>query len=850
MANLNQKLRILVRAIEAATIFILFSLPLRAQDVALRNSNLVVTVRSADGSYSIQSATAQRPAIRAVVAAEIDHRWVKSSDFPTRRMSESKFEDTLGTGHQVTVAFTGIENSPSLTYIVRLYDAKPYGDIELEVRNDTAKTFEVQSLRSAQAIGDRPVYLGEKDTSDRVLSDSFSEDWPPLQIYDLGKAPQGLHLGVGSQLIYNRDSGQSLFFGALTSDRFLTILHLKSAGESTNEARIDSYTVESTGTTEIQSTDEESGLLKEPAENRIELSLPLAPGATMNSERLMFAAGNDYHAELEAYGEVIRKLHHARAGGDNLLGWWSWTAFYYKITSGDVLANAQWLAEHLKSFGFQYFHIDEGYQYARGEYATPDAARFPDGMFHLEHKISHLGLTPGIWTAPFEVTDRTSVYQNHKDWLVHNAHGEPIGVGDVDEGIPDHLFVLDATNPGAQDYLRQTYRTLVHDWGIRYIKLDFMDTTAIEGYYYRPHTTALEAQRIGLEVIRKAVGEDVLLDKDGSPMLNVVGILNEGRVSTDTGHSFEHSLIAAPAIFARYYMHRNFFVNDPDAFTVSKQVLDEHPNPVALTLNEAQVSIVLAAMSGGMYEIGDDLPTLGADADRVALVENADLLQIAKLGRAAVPVDLLSYGAEDKQPSVLLLKEDKRQSMLAIFNWTDQPRSHSFTLSELKSSAGHPYELYDVLNGNQRIKLEGETLRLDNQPPRSVKLIKIIDASEAAAAPQITLNSPGQAKVGETLHFSATAANDGVPATEYLWDFGDGITDQGSSVVHSYTREGTFSVRVRAEGVDGTSTEKSASYRSRRRNANVAPAPLRGSRQLKVRFVKFPIRAAKGRLRE
>ena len=176
----------------------------------------------------------------------------------------------------------------------------------------------------------------------------------------------------------------------------------------------------------------------------------------------------------------------------------------------------------------------------------------------------------------------------------------------------DHLFVLDATNPGVQDYLRQTYRTLVHDWGIRYIKLDFMDTTAIEGYYYRPHTTALEAQRIGLEVIRKAVGDDVLLDKDGSPMLNVVGILNEGRVSTDTGHSFEHSLIAAPAIFARYYMHRNFFVNDPDAFTVSKQVLDEHPNPAALTLNEAQVSIVLAAMSGGMYEIGDDLPTLGA----------------------------------------------------------------------------------------------------------------------------------------------------------------------------------------------------------------------------------------------
>ena len=782
----------------------------RAQDATIRNSTLVVTVRSADGSYSIEAATAQQPAIQAIVAAEIDHRWMKSSDFPARKIAESKFEDDLGAGHQITVAASGIEGGPGLIYSVRLYDAEPYGEIDVEVRNDSAKSVEIQSIRSVQATGKRPVYLGEKESSDRVLSDSFSEDWPPLQIYDLGKAPHGLHLGVGSQLIYNRDSGQSLFFGALTSDRFLTILHLTTGEDSSKAARIASYTVDSTGTTEIQSTDEESGLLNAPAENRIELSLPLAPGATMSSERLMFAAGNDYHAQLEAYGAAIRELHHARAGGDNLLGWWSWTAFYYKITSGDVLTNAQWLAQHLKKLGYEYFHIDEGYEYARGEYTTPDATRFPHGMFDLEREIRHLGLTPGIWTAPFEVTDRTWVYQNHKDWLVHNARGEPIAVGEVDEGIPDHLFVLDATNPAAQDYLRQTYRTLVRDWGIRYIKLDFMDTTAIEGYYYRPHTTALEAQKIGLGVIREAVGDDVLLDKDGSPMLNVVGIVNEGRVSTDTGHSFSHSQIAAPAIFARYYMNRNFFINDPDAFTVSKQILDEHPNPAALTRNEAQVSIALAALSGGMYQIGDDLPTLGADADRVALVENADLLQIAKLGRAAVPVDLLTYRTEDQQPSMLLLNEDKRQAMLAVFNWTDQARSRSITLSELKFSAGHPYELYDVLNGNQRIALEGETLRLDNQPSRSVRLIKIIDGSVPAAAPSIILSSPAQGKIGETITFSTRAADDGVPATEYLWDFGDGITIRGSHVTHTYTREGTYTVHLRAEGIDGIAAEKSA----------------------------------------
>ena len=55
----------------------------------------------------------------------------------------------------------------------------------------------------------------------------------------------------------------------------------------------------------------------------------------------------------------------------------------------------------------------------------------------------------------------------------------------------DPLYILDSTNPGAQQYLHTTYSTLAKDWGIRYIKLDFMDDSAIEGNYYRPNTTAL-----------------------------------------------------------------------------------------------------------------------------------------------------------------------------------------------------------------------------------------------------------------------------------------------------------------------------------------------------------------------
>jgi len=524
----------------------------------------------------------------------------------------------------------------------------------------------------------------------------------------------------------------------------------------------------------------------------------------MASERVMMATGPDYHSQLLAYGDAIRRLHHARVTAPNLMGSWSWTSYYMGINEGAALANARWLAENLKSLGYNYFHMDEGYQYARGEYATPNARLFPHGMRAIGDEVRHLGLTFGIWTAPFEVSNRAWIYENHKDWLVHTADGNPIPIG---VAYGDTLYALDTTHPGAQEYMRQTYRTLTREWGVRYIKLDFMDTTSIEGYRYKPDTSALEAQRIGLEVIRKEVGEDVVLDKDGSPMLSPVGLVDMGRISADTAHSFQTTKAVAPGVAARFYMNRNYFLNDPDAFNICAEV------PVVrgrqglarggLSLSEAQASIVLSAVSGGMYEIGDDLPTLGAEKDRLDLVKNQDLLNIAKISRAATPVDLLSYDTEDGEPSIFFLREDPRQSILVVFNWTEQPRSHTIKLAVLGLPANHTFQASDVLNEGQPVAVNGGTVRLDNMARHSVRVIKLIDSATLAAAPTITAQVPSEARVSESLPFSAQVREASVPVLSYRWNFGDGTTADGPQAVHTYTRDADFTVQLTADGLDG-----------------------------------------------
>jgi alpha-galactosidase len=765
---------------------------------------LQVGINAADGRYTIAMPGSHSYALRAGCAAKVDGTWLRASDYPRHAVEHTPAEGYLGESTDWQVTYSGLSGQPDLMYHLRVYSSQPFGDLQVTVRNTTGKEIHVESIRSLDASEGAILDLGGPALDNRVLSDSFSEDRPAITIRNFADAEKQMHRAVGSQLIYNRRSHESLFLGALTSDRFLTILRLHLAASPGNTAHAVSYEVDSTGTTEMA---KENSLEHSPAADQVELSLPVASGAELSSERLLFSLATDYHRQLETYGSLIRQIHHARISGPALMGWWSWTAYYFGLNEGAALSNAQWEAENLKPLGYNVFHIDEGYQYARGEYSTPNATLFPQAVAALEYKVRGLGLVPGIWTAPFEVSERSWVYENHPDWLVKNAAGQPIHAGTVVDD-KDRLMVLDATNPGAQEYLRKTYSTLVNDWGVRYIKMDFMDDSGIEGYYYAPHTTALEAQRIGLKIIRDTVGDEVYLDKDGSPMLNPVGYVDYGRISQDTGHTFDASKEAAPGIAARYYMNRNFFVADPDAFTVSTQTIDDqswHESSKPATLDDAKVSIALAAVSGGMFEIGDALPSLSKAPERLALIQNQEMIHIIRLGRASVPLDLMNFAAEDEQPSVFFLKEDRRQSTLTVFNWTDKEREHSIDLTTAGLPASGQYSVTDVLDQREVPVPAGGVLAF-HQPPRSVRVLKIIDAHIPAAAPGVRTDHPSAGNAGADLRFAAHNLGDDA-VVSYGWDFGDGVRLEGSEVKHTYSEPGQYDVVLTATGLSGLSTE-------------------------------------------
>jgi len=235
-----------------------------------------------------------------------------------------------------------------------------------------------------------------------------------------------------------------------------------------------------------------------------------------------------------------------------------------------------------------------------------------------------------------------------------------------------------------------------------------------------------------------------------------------------------------------------------------------HQGTAPLTFNEAKVSMALAAVSGGMLEIGDDLPSLERSPDRVALIENSDLIDMVRLGKASVPLDLMSYSSSDQLPSIFYLKESQRQSIVTIFNWTEKPRAKTVRLADLGLEATGKFAVTDVFDQSALDSASG-SLTIE-QPAHSVAVLKVLDRQVPNDAPVLAADCPKGGAAGANLAFAARTEGTH-PALAFHWDFRDGTHLDGPQLTHAWTEPGDYEVRVTAAGLDNSQSEKTCTVR-------------------------------------
>ncbi len=362
----------------------------------------------------------------------------------------------------------------------------------------------------------------------------------------------------------------------------------------------------------------------------------LKPGQRISSNRFMINTDSNPYSVLETYAGVLGTLSNARTHSI-ANGWCNWFYTYEHISEAEVIRNAEFASHHIKDFGFEFIQIDEGYQRWHGDWEGNE--RFPHGMKWLADKIKGFGLKPGLWIAPFLISEPTWVFQNHPEWLLKHPDGSLKRVGPWPDENTDWArnenpkrYGLDITHPGAAKWLFELLDMVVNKWGYEMVKIDFVAWSLLSAdHFYDLSVTPAQAYKKGLEIIRSAVGQHChLLDCGPGPVS--AGLIDSMRIELDQNYGyskevwkqyFQDSSCSAAAVAKRYYFHKKAWINDADHICIN-----------LLSYSQAEAAATIIALSGGNVISGDRLPEL--DITRLEILKKI----MPSFGEAALPVDL------------------------------------------------------------------------------------------------------------------------------------------------------------------------------------------------------------------
>jgi alpha-galactosidase len=310
-------------------------------------------------------------------------------------------------------------------------------------------------------------------------------------------------------------------------------------------------------------------------------------------------------------------LNHARTAADLPVGWCTWYYYYGKVRQEDVVENTTWISENLDRLPLQLVQVDDGFQAKIGDWYDR-ADSFPDDMKLVADFIHAHDLRAGIWLAPFLVHPGSRVSREHPEWILRNAAGKPVTAGWGWNSFPR---VLDITHPEVLLHLERLIRTVTHEWGFRYLKLDFLCAGAIPGHYHDSSKPRAAAFVRALQTIRDAAGDEVTLVGCGCPLGPAIGIFDAMRIGPDVAPAWQPRLgliskwieddpglpAARNAIrntLARVGQHRRWWINDPDCLLLRED--DSRLSPV-----ETKTLATAIALSGGALILSDRLSALG-----------------------------------------------------------------------------------------------------------------------------------------------------------------------------------------------------------------------------------------------
>jgi len=606
-----------------------------------------------------------------------------SSEFSHLKPKKYNTNDSLGTARVFEYTAVNRQIGARITYRATIYHDFPGIAVEALLTNTSGKELKVYSIE--------PLHVTEKNRG--VVRGNFKKALlNGAMYYDAGRIHE-----LGTPYV------KGTYYGEMKGGHFRSTElddNPETAYSWWNIGLFDSYTSEGLSIGYLgnnNSLGRIKWLMESPSTHSLIVEsvfyegMSLPPGKTISSDPVLISKGADPYETLENYATAMGKANNALTGRA-INGWCNWFYTHENFSEDEILKNAKFISDKLLPYGMETVQIDEGYQVAHGDWQGN--SRFPNGLKSFTDSIRALGLKPGIWIAPFVISEKSWVYNHHPEWLMKKKDGNLKRIGpwpgeDTDwfKNEAPKRYGLDITHPEAEKWFISLMDSMANVYGFEMIKIDFVAWTVFSAeLFYDPSASPAAVYRKALSIMHRIGGERCHI-LDCGPGQVSVGQIYSMRIELDANYGFFRDVwktyfvgpsSSADALGKRFYFHNRTWTNDIDHICID-----------LVTYQQAQAITSLIALSGGNTMSGDRLVSM--DEIRLKTLQKA----FPSTGISARPVNFL-----EKDPQTVFAvpcsKDSIRWTVAGFFN-PDTARmiSYEFPLERLWLDPSKSYLGFD-----------------------------------------------------------------------------------------------------------------------------------------------------------
>src|SRR5215471_10000065 len=414
------------------------------------------------------------------------------------------------------------------------------------------------------------------------------------------------------------------------------------------------------------------------------------------------------------------------------MGWNSWDSYGRTITESDIKANADWMAKHLKGFGWQYVVVDEGWYLINPERAgkpdlkyslthdgryTPAPDRFPSaaggaGFKALADYIHGLGLKFGLHII--RGIPREAVANNLP---IEGSSFHARDAADESDVCPWNAYNYGVRNNEAGQAYYDSIARLYASWGVDFVKAD-----CIADHPYKPDEIRMlhaALAKSGRAMVLSLSPGPTALDKADE----VSKYAEMWRISDDfwdhwgpwQGHDWSQGLRGQFDTAAKWAAAFSRTGHWPDADMLPLGRLGPHPGEgqvrnTQFTRNEQRTLMTLWSMFRSPLIMGGDL--VNSDEWTESLLTNPEVIAVDQHSR-------------DNRAVI-------NQGSMAV--WTARP----------ETGAGYYVAVFNLGDDEQTIQYEWKQLGL---PERDLSIRDLWEARDLGKARSLSVRLKPHASV-------------------------------------------------------------------------------------------------------